>query len=50
MYQAIYSLLCMAYAAVLRPLLIKAIDDPTEDWDEVLLALYDGLFNYTEGD
>lgn len=48
MHGAIYEILCMAYAVILRSLLIKAIDDPNEDWDDLVLNLCDTLFNYTE--
>jgi len=46
MYLAIYKLVCMAYREVLRDLLKKAINDPNEEWDDVVLEVMDKLFNY----
>lgn len=46
MYQAVYNVLCMVYRQVLRPVLLKAIDDPNQTWDDVLMTMVDGLFNY----
>ena len=46
----IYELTCAVYAKILRVLLIKAIDDPDEVWDDLILSLCDGLFSYKEGD
>lgn len=34
------------YRLVLRDLLLKAIDDPDEEWDDTVLALLDGLLAY----
>ena len=48
MYQTVYRVLCMVYAQVLRPVLFKAIDDPNQAWDDVLMTMVDGLFNYKE--
>jgi hypothetical protein len=46
MYKAIYQMLCMAYATLLRDLVKKAVDDPKEEWDDVLLNVMDRLFDY----
>lgn len=45
-YVLIYTLLKQVYANLLRPLLVKAIDDPEEEWDEIVLKMVDGLFGY----
>lgn len=42
----IFKFLTMVYAQVLRPLLVKAIDDPDEEWDDMILGIVDRLFNY----
>jgi hypothetical protein len=33
---------------MLRDLVKKAVDDPNEEWDDVLLSVLDRLFNYKE--
>lgn len=45
-YKGLYEVLCLVYATMLRPLLVKAIDDPDEEWDDILLAAVDRFFNY----
>ena len=45
-YEIIYRLVCMAYAEILRELLKKAIDNPNEEWDDIVLDMLDKLFNY----
>jgi hypothetical protein len=49
MYNAIFKIMSMAYAMILRNLLIKAIDDPEEEWDDHVLLMCDTLFGYKEG-
>jgi len=44
----IYKILCMIYADLLRPLVKKAVDDPNEDWDDMLMSILDKLFDYKE--
>ena len=36
----------LIYTTILRDLLIKAIDDPTNIWDDRVLAMVDGAFAY----
>ena len=38
----------MAYSSFLRGLLKAAIDDPDDDWDNVVLDTLDGIFGYEE--
>ena len=45
-FEAIWALAKMAYSVVLRDLLVKAIDDPESDWDDVVLGMIDRLFEY----
>ena len=47
-YFSIYSLLCYAYKTLIRKILLKAIDDPDQSFDDVIMALLDKLFNYEE--
>ena len=47
-YQIIFALIGQAYGSILRPLLKKAIDDPNEEWDDLVLDICDRLFGYTE--
>ena len=46
MYKQLYLVLCFAYAKALRPILLKAIDDPDTDWDNVAMDIIDSIFNY----
>jgi len=43
---AINKLLCMAYREILRDLLLQAINDPDEEWDDMVLMVLDRLFDY----
>jgi len=45
-YFPIYNLLCLAYKMIIRSILLKAIDDPTEEFDDIVMSLMDKLFNY----
>lgn len=36
------------YAKILRPAIFKAIDDPDQLWDDVLLDTLDKIFQYAE--
>lgn len=47
-YSVLYNMLCMAYGQFLRPLVIKAIDDPDSEIDDIALKIIDSLFNYGE--
>ena len=47
-YKVIYRALQLVYADILRPLLIKAIDDPDSEADEFALSIIDKLFDYKE--
>jgi len=38
--------LCTGYKQVLRALLLKAIDDPDSEIDDVAIKIMDSLFNY----
>ena len=42
----LWSLAGMAYKMILRDLLKKAIEDPDEEWDDIVLAICDSIFNY----
>ena len=44
----IFGLVRTVYGKVLRPLLVKAIDDPNEEWDDVVLGIVDRVFQYPE--
>lgn len=39
-----------ALYSVIRPILKKAVDDPDEEWDDLLLGICDMVFGYKEGD
>lgn len=46
LYKQIYIILGMVYSTILRGLLKKAVDDPEEEWDEMLLDILDRLFGH----
>jgi len=41
----ILSLLGPLYA-VMRPILLKAVNDPDQEWDDMLMRIADALFGY----
>ena len=45
-YGIIFALIGQAYGSILRPLLKKAIDDPAEEWDDLVLEICDRLFGF----
>lgn len=46
-FAAIMQIMKMLYTSILRPLLVKAIDDPNEAWDDYILEIVDRVFGYT---
>ena len=44
--EAIFGLAKMAYKMFLRELLVKAIEDPSSEWDDLVLAICDRIFDY----
>jgi len=38
----------MAYKMILRDLLKNAIDDPAQEWDDLVLKVLDAVFGYNE--
>jgi hypothetical protein len=48
MYTALYRVACFAYSAILRSVLQKAIDDPEEEWDELIIEICDRIFDYSD--
>jgi len=42
----IWEIASMVYARLLRDLIVKAINDPDSDWDDVLLRIVDSIFDY----
>lgn len=45
---ALFALAKFAYKMILRDLLISAIEDPDQEWDDVVLNMLDNLFDYSE--
>ena len=37
------------YSMILREILVKAIDDPTTEWDDLVLSICDRVFGYDLG-
>lgn len=46
MKKGLWTLAKLAYATVLRGLLVKAIDDPDKEWDDAVLRVLDVIFEY----
>jgi len=46
-FAALYQLAQMSYRLILRDILVKAIDDPENDWDDVVISMVDRIFNYS---
>lgn len=47
-YFVVFELLNLAYSNILRSLVLKAIDDPDSEVDELVMSILDRLFNYKE--
>lgn len=47
-YMALWQLAKMAYSTILRSLLKTAIDNPDEEWDDMILQVCDRIFEYSE--
>jgi len=47
MYKMLFAIVCNAYASGIRPLVVKSIEDPNTDWDDVALGILDRIFNYS---
>lgn len=45
-YAMLYKAICMVYASALRQLVVKAIDDPDSEIDDIALKIIDSLFNH----
>lgn len=47
-YFVIYTVLKILYREVLRNLIKQYVDDPSTDWDDLLLKILDSVFDYQE--
>lgn len=47
-FMIIWQIAGMIYSKILRDLLVKAVSDPDEEWDDVVLKIVDDIFNYGE--
>ena len=45
-YLMLYETVCLMYKSVIRPILFKAIDDPSKTWDDLLMKIADAAFHY----
>lgn len=43
----VWHLACLAYDLILRDLLIKSVEDPNAQWDDMVLSICDRIFGYT---
>jgi len=46
MSKLIWRLVKMAYATILRDLVVKAIDNPDSELDDIALSILDRIFDY----
>lgn len=46
MYKYLFLLACIAYKLFIRELIKKAVDNPDEEYDEVLMSILDQIFQY----
>lgn len=46
MTKLIWNLAKMAYGTILRPLVLKAIDDPDSEIDDIVMSILDRIFDY----
>jgi len=44
---AIFGLVKIAYRMILRDLLLSAIEDPNQEWDDIVLEICDKIFDYS---
>jgi len=44
---AIFGLVKIAYRMILRDLLLSAIEDPDQEWDDIVLEICDKIFDYS---
>jgi len=44
---AIFGLVKIAYKMILRDLLVAAIEDPDQEWDDIVLDILDKIFDYS---
>lgn len=44
---AIFGLVKIAYRMILRDLLVSAIEDPHQEWDDIVLDICDKIFDYS---
>lgn len=47
-YLALWNLASLAYGTILRKILVKAINNPDEEWDDVVLGICDRIFDHSE--
>lgn len=46
MNDVVWKLVKQLYATLLRPILLKAVDDPDVQWDDWLMKFVDNIFEY----
>lgn len=46
MKESLWTIIKMVYKHILRPLVLKAIDDPESEVDDFVMRLLDNLFEY----
>jgi len=47
MSKALWTIAKLLYKTILRPLVLKAIDDPDSDIDDIAMGILDRVFDYT---
>jgi len=47
--ESFWTIIKMVYKAILRPLVLKAIDDPDSEIDDFIMRILDNIFEYEKG-
>jgi len=47
-FMILFNVAKMLYSGIFRNLLKKAVDDPNEEWDDIVLDMCDRIFDYKE--
>ena len=42
----LFSMLKLIYPKYMRPVLVRSIDDPESEWDEIVMSIVDRIFMY----
>jgi hypothetical protein len=49
MKESLWTIIKLIYKVILRPLVLKAIDDPDSEIDDFVMRILDNIFEYESG-